>query len=85
VAKSKLTVSVVNSYAADSEAVCVILLSNVDLEIVQSNGQSQLEDIHTFPTEGKPIKAIRASPDFWTSNPVPLGPDFEVGSSSWAR
>ena len=29
------TVSVVNSYAADSEAVCVILLSNVDLKIVR--------------------------------------------------
>lgn len=39
----------------------------------------------TFPTDGKPIRATRASPDFWTSKPVPPPLDLPVGSSSCAR
>jgi hypothetical protein len=39
-----------------------------------------------FPTEGKPTRAIRASPDLLTSNPVPPpAPAPGPGSSSWAR
>jgi hypothetical protein len=39
-----------------------------------------------FPTEGKPTSAIRASPDFDTSNPVPPGPPAPgPGSSNCAR
>lgn len=30
------------------------------------------------------MSATRASPDFWTSKPVPAPPDFEVGSRSSA-
>lgn len=39
----------------------------------------------TFPTDGNPISATLASPDFWTSNPTPAPPDLAVGSSSCAR
>ena len=39
-----------------------------------------------FPTEGKPTSAIRASPDFETSNPVPPPPPAPgAGSRSCAR
>lgn len=38
----------------------------------------------TFPTDGKPINAIRASPDFNTSNPSPFSPFFD-GSSNCDR
>lgn len=81
------TVSVVNSYAAASDAVCVALLSSVDFESENENFADKifLEWTDTFPTEGNPIKATRASPDFCTSKPVPAAPDFAVGSSSWAR
>lgn len=37
-----------------------------------------------FPTEGKPTRAIRASPDLLTSKPVPSDPAVFVGSSSCA-
>jgi len=79
------TVRVVNSYAAASDAVCVALLSNVDFESKNENFEDKifpLERTDTFPTDGNPIKATRASPDFCTSNPVPAAPDFAVGSSS---
>lgn len=39
----------------------------------------------TLPTEGKPISATRASPDFMTSKPSPLEEADLEGSSSWAR
>ena len=39
----------------------------------------------TFPTDGKPMRATLASPDFWTSKPVPAPPDLLVGSRSCAR
>lgn len=39
----------------------------------------------TLPTEGKPIKATRASPDFKTSNPSPFSPAFLEGSSNCER
>lgn len=39
----------------------------------------------TLPTEGKPISATRASPDFMTSKPSPLDEDDLEGSRSWAR
>ena len=38
-----------------------------------------------FPTDGKPTRAMRASPDFDTSKPCWLGPLEVVGSRSWAR
>ena len=38
-----------------------------------------------FPTDGKPTRAMRASPDFDTSKPCWLGPPVVVGSRSWAR
>lgn len=38
----------------------------------------------TFPTEGKPISATRASPDFNTSKPSPFSP-FLAGSSNCDR
>ena len=39
-----------------------------------------------FPTEGNPTSAIRASPDFWTSNPgPPAEPAPGPGSRSCAR
>ena len=37
-----------------------------------------------LPTDGKPMRATRASPDFVTSNPSPGRPDFLSGSKSWA-
>lgn len=38
-----------------------------------------------FPTEGKPTKAMRASPDFETSKPAPPPPPAPgPGSRSWA-
>lgn len=38
----------------------------------------------TLPTDGNPIRATLASPDFITSKPSPLAPaDFD-GSRSWA-
>lgn len=40
--------------------------------------------IHTFPTDGKPIKATLASPDFKTSNPSPFS-CFLDGSNRVAR
>jgi hypothetical protein len=40
---------------------------------------------HTFPTEGNPMSATLASPDFCTSKPVPAPPDLATGSSNWAR
>ena len=43
------------------------------------------ECLDTFPTEGKPIRATLASPDFCTSKPVPPPDDLPVGSSSCAR
>lgn len=39
----------------------------------------------TLPTEGNPISATRASPDFMTSKPSPLDEDDLDGSRSWAR
>lgn len=38
-----------------------------------------------FPTEGKPTRDIRASPDLLTSKPEPPPPELPVGSRSWAR
>lgn len=39
-----------------------------------------------FPTDGNPTRAIRASPFFWTSKPVPpADPAPGPGSRSWAR
>lgn len=39
-----------------------------------------------FPTDGKPTRAMRASPDFDTSNPAPgPAPEPGPGSRSWAR
>ena len=38
-----------------------------------------------FPTDGKPTRAMRASPDLDTSKPCWLGPLEVVGSRSWAR
>ena len=39
-----------------------------------------------FPTEGKPTRAILASPDFETSKPAPPAPPAPgPGSSNWAR
>jgi hypothetical protein len=39
-----------------------------------------------FPTDGNPTRAIRASPDFETSKPVPAAPPAPgPGSSSCAR
>ena len=38
-----------------------------------------------LPTEGKPTRAMRASPDLLTSKPLPAPPPVVVGSSSWAR
>ena len=35
-----------------------------------------------LPTDGNPIRATRASPDFITSKPSPLAPDLPVGSKS---
>lgn len=43
-----------------------------------------LDNKEDLPTDGKPIKATRASPDFVTSNPSPGLPPLEVGSSSCA-
>lgn len=38
-----------------------------------------------FPTEGKPTRAMRASPDLETSKPAPpLEPAPGPGSRSWA-
>lgn len=37
----------------------------------------------TFPTEGNPMSATLASPDFSTSNPSPFS-DFFDGSNNWA-
>ena len=39
----------------------------------------------TFPTDGNPIIATRASPDFSTSNPSPDSPFFPVGSNNSER
>lgn len=39
----------------------------------------------TLPTEGKPMRATLASPDFKTSKPSPFSPDFFDGSSSCDR
>ena len=39
----------------------------------------------TFPTEGNPIMATRASPDLSTSKPSPFSPFLPVGSSSCPR
>lgn len=36
----------------------------------------------TFPTDGKPINATRASPDLSTSNPSPFSPFFDGSNSS---
>lgn len=44
----------------------------------------QMEHWLTLPTEGKPIRATRASPDFITSKPSPLTPADLEGSRSWA-
>lgn len=46
-----------------------------------SNRKLLLNCLFTFPTEGKPIKATRASPLFNTSNPSPFS-DFFDGSRS---
>ena len=59
------TVSVVNSYAAASEAVCVALLRRVDYDFVNiSMWFKKWNTIRTFPTDGKPMSATLASPDF---------------------
>lgn len=79
------TVKVVNSYAAVSDAVCVTLLSNVDCKESGQDTEMSLVTRHTFPTDGNPINATLASPDFCTSKPTPVGPDFEAGSRSCAR
>ncbi len=78
------TVRVVNSYAADSDCVVVTLLKRVDWSCIsemRSEPTAYMVEL-AFPTEGKPIRATRASPDFCTSKPVPADPDFVVGSSS---
>lgn len=85
-----MQVKVVNSYEAASLAVDVIKLRKVDYKtpsiraclVHQKYGTTGV--IVTLPTEGNPIRATLASPDFITSKPSPLAPaDFE-GSRSWA-
>ena len=39
----------------------------------------------TLPTDGNPIRATRASPDFKTSKPSPFSPDFLEGSNNCER
>lgn len=46
---------------------------------------NRLAGLHTFPTDGNPMSATLASPDFCTSKPVPPPLDFPTGSRSWAR
>jgi hypothetical protein len=57
------TVSVVNSYEAVSDAVFVILFNSVDWMTVSNQVRVNHQN-HTFPTDGKPIRATLASPDF---------------------
>ena len=49
-----------------------------------SGSENRLTGGHTFPTDGNPMRATLASPDFWTSKPVPPPLDFPTGSRSWA-
>jgi len=44
--------------------------------------QGELGHALTLPTEGKPISATRASPDFITSKPSPLAAEDLEGSNS---
>jgi len=86
-----MQVRVVNSYEAASLAVDVIKLRKVDYKntsiracLVVHHKHGTVGVIITLPTEGNPIRATLASPDFITSKPSPLAPaDFE-GSRSWA-
>ena len=39
----------------------------------------------TLPTDGNPIMATLASPDFKTSKPSPFSPFLPEGSKSWDR
>ena len=44
---------------------------NADSDIYSGSKVNQVAQALTFPTEGNPTSATRASPDFITSNPSP--------------
>ena len=67
-----MQVSVVKEYAADSLCVDVSLLSSVDCRAHTHSEQcTGHKGRGTLPTDGKPMRATRASPDFITSKPSP--------------
>lgn len=85
-----MQVKVVNSYPAASLSVFVKVDNNVDCNyeikkfISTQQWNYRLKNYYTFPTDGNPIKATRASPDFKTSNPSPFSP-FLAGSNNCDR